>query len=154
VGDNSTERGDGSSAQIDTQAQAWPTIIMMALLRSLRWASLLGVVLTSAALHALIVYSVASISRISAMLLCIVVGLLGVYVAIRIEFDARLLDRLVHADRTQWRAFDAAMMRLGLLSSDQVGRSLAERLRGMRRLARLQIALLALQAVLLLVAAI
>jgi hypothetical protein len=152
VGDNPAERGKGAGAQCDTQDQEPQATIMAALLRSLRWASLLGVVLTGAV--PLIGYSTNSISSELLLALVFVVGLLGVYIAIRIEFDARLLDHYAHANFAQWRAFDAAMMQLGLLASDKAGRGLAERLRGMRRLALLQIALLALQAALLLVAVI
>ncbi len=154
MGDNPAERGNDAGVRRDTQGLAWEAVIMMALLRSLRWASLLSVLLTSTALYALIAHSMGSIHHTWLMVITFVTGLVEVYVAIRVEFDARLLDRLADADRAQWRAFDAAMMQLGLLSPATAGRSLAERLRGMRRLARLQIALLALQAVLLLVAVI
>lgn len=154
MGDNPAERGNDAGVRRDTRGLAWEAVIMMALLRSLRWASLLSVLLTSTALHALIAQSMGSMHRTWLMVIAFVAGLVEVYVAIRVEFDARLLDRLADADREQWRAFDAAMMQLGLLSPATAGRGLAERLRGMRRLARLQIALLALQAVLLLVAVI
>ena len=83
-------------------------------------------------------------------ILTIGVGLVGVYLAIRIEFDARLFERLTNADAAQWRAFDAAMTRLGLMPSVKAGRPLAERIRGALRMARWHVAMLVAQIAILL----
>jgi hypothetical protein len=150
VGDNLSAQDSAAGAQSSVHSEAWSAIITAALLRSLRCVSLLSIALTGVAIHALTGHSIGSIAVKLFCLLTIEIGLVGVYLAVRIEFDARLFERLTNADAAQWRAFDTAMTRLGLMPSVKAGRPLAERISGALRMARWHVAVLVAQIAILL----
>lgn len=66
----------------------------------------------------------------------VVLGLYGLYLAIRVGLDAALFRHLADGDMA---GFDAAMMRQGLLPAAKAGRPVADRIAGARGLLRRQV---------------
>ena len=83
----------------------------------------------------------------AALALIIVIGAMQVYLAMRIEFDRRIFDRV--ADTPEgWSGFDHAMRELGLMRPAKGGRAPAARAAGLAALVRWHAGLLAAQLVL------
>jgi len=66
--------------------------------------------------------------------LSIILGLLGFWLAIRIEFDIRIF-KLLEDGRLTLEQFDEAALRLQLMPSGKAGRPIEQRRRGANRLA-------------------
>jgi hypothetical protein len=81
----------------------------------------------------------------------VVLGLVEVVLALRVDFDARALKRIALRPDGMIR-FDGALATLGLMPQDRAGRPMAERARGCLRLLRLQ-AIVAMAQVAVIVAA-
>ena len=73
-------------------------------------------------------------------------GLLAKYLAVRVAFDAALLNRCA-AEHMPTAEFDAAMRVLGLMSAKKTGRNWTDRCLGARRLLTLQAILLVVQTI-------
>lgn len=83
-----------------------------------------------------------------------VLGLVEVYLAVRVGFDAALFHRLAAApEMFDPGRLDRALSRLGLVPPDKIGRPMAGRIAGARRLLVWQGGLLGTQALLLMVGA-
>ena len=67
----------------------------------------------------------------------VVLGLVETLLALRVAFDAAALRRMAGHEDGALR-FDAAMLALGLMKPDHVGRPMADRAQGCLRLLRLQ----------------
>jgi hypothetical protein len=79
-----------------------------------------------------------------------VIGLIELFMAVRVSLDAALFRRLANdaqAERLDVAAFDAAMLALKLMSTGKAGQPIAKRFAGARRLLIIQGATLFLQVV-------
>jgi len=86
--------------------------------------------------------------------LVVLLGLIELYLAIRVSFDAALFRRLAAAPEGFDRArLDRALSRLGLIPEDKAGRPIVERIAGARRLLAWQGMTLAAQILLVLIGA-
>ena len=108
--------------------------------------------LTLAALMGLTVGLGIELGRLltAGLVLVAVTGLIELYLALRVGFDAALFHRLA-GDGNQrvpdLRNLDAALLKLGLLADTKSGRALEPRVSGARRLLFLQAAALVFQVV-------
>jgi len=78
------------------------------------------------------------------------VGVIELFMAVRVSLDAALFRRLAldaQAERLDVAAFDAAMLALKLMSSGKAGQPIAKRFAGARRLLIIQGATLLLQVI-------
>jgi len=79
-----------------------------------------------------------------------IIGLIELFMAVRVSLDAALFRRLANdaqAERLDVAAFDAAMLALKLMSAGKAGQPIAKRFAGARRLLIIQGATLFLQVV-------
>ena len=76
--------------------------------------------------------------------LIIAIGAVQVYLAIRIEFDRRIFERVVEAPQG-WSGFDDAMRKLELMPAAKMGRPPAARAAGLATLVRWHAGLLVAQ---------
>jgi hypothetical protein len=121
--------------------------IAAALLRQGRTINLASCCFTLAALAGALLGSSGAVPLVL-LLAAILLGMAQVYLAIRVGFDAALFDGLAQqaaGAKADLAAFDRAMLALGLLPAEKVGRDVAPRIVGARRLFSLQIAAMACQ---------
>jgi len=125
---------------------AWLAAVCAALLAQGQRIDALSRLLT---VGALLLAPFAPQNALAGLGLVVAAGILQLYLAIRVGFDAALFGRL--ADMTDLAGMDAALLQLALIPAAKAGRSLAPRLAGARRLLRGQRLALALQLAALLV---
>ena len=113
-----------------------------------RWSRLL----TIAALILLLATIMMGAPKI-VLALVVLVGIVEIYLAIRVGFDAALFERLREPAAMDLASLDAALVQLGLLPASRSGRPLDDRIAGARRLFYKQGAALAIQLAVLLCAA-
>lgn len=79
----------------------------------------------------------ASVATVPTAVGVALIGLLELFFAIRVSFDAQLFRRLSHdaaQDRLEINACDAALLALRLIPAGKAGRPLAKRMAGAKRL--------------------
>lgn len=120
---------------------------MAALLFQGRWLCIASLLTWLAALLGVIFVDWASTRMSVAVLLSLLAGLFQLYYAIRVDFDARLLQALAETGDAPSAAqrLDASLLNLGLLKSVRADRDWASRWRGARGLMRRQTLALILQ---------
>ena len=114
----------------------------------------LSLALTASSVLAFFAQALLQPHRIAMVLtmLAVLAGLAQLWFALRVGFDARAFRRLARGDADGGltvSAFDAAMGGLGLMPAEKERRPITQRVRGAMRLLGRQVALLLLQAVLL-----
>jgi hypothetical protein len=82
----------------------------------------------------------------AALALAVLVGLIELYLSIRVMLDAALFRQLATSSvAPDWETFDVALLRLRMLPPAKAGRSAEARMAGARRLLRAQGAVLVVQ---------
>ncbi|MEH6415798.1 hypothetical protein [Pseudomonas sp. CGJS7] len=110
---------------------------MAALLAQGRWLCVASLTLWASGLFGLALSTAVPGSQFALLMLSLAAGLLQLYYAVRVDFDARLLRALAEtggsgADAAQ--RLDAALRSMGLLKAGREGRDWASRWRGARSL--------------------
>jgi hypothetical protein len=121
----------------------------LALCLASRWLSAASLLVTAAAFAAAVAFPPASSIAAAALALVLAVGAVQVYLAVRIEFDRVIFDTV--RDAEGWKAFDAALVRLGWARAGTTGRTAEDRAAGLARLVRTSGVLFVAQLVLALV---
>ncbi len=130
-------------------AEAWIAQSAAALCRGARWPIALSLALAAVAASRL--FSDPRQASL-AMTLVLVAGLVQGYLALRIELDRRIFD-LFAANPSSAPGFDAALVEMGWSAASAAPRPMGDRVRGLRRLVGASMALLAAQALVLVIAA-
>ena len=133
---------------METASLQWSARVASALCAASRWcaAASLLMTLTAFALGAAAGEG-AEVGASAALALVVVIGALQIYLAMRIEFDRRIFERVAEAAQG-WDGFDQAMRELGLMAREKAGRPPAARAAGLATLVRWHAGLLAAQLVL------
>ena len=139
---------------MDPGLDEWMARSAVALCAASRWLSGAAVVLAVVALSAVHARPAARIAA-AAGLAVAAAGAVQVYLAVRIEFDRHVFAALARAREPgeAVKGFDGAMRALGMMPERKTGRTLADRVRGLRTLVRRAGWLFAVQLALSLVAA-
>lgn len=120
---------------IDPQHR-WQVLIAAALLRQGRWLAALALGLLLIALGSLVVaFAMGRAIWAVPHAISLLAGVVALWIALRVTFDADLFAALAQDDDLS--SFDQAMVRLGLLPVERVGRSLELRVQGAMRLLKL-----------------
>lgn len=129
---------------MDTSLQ-WSARVSSALCAASRWCSAASLLLMLAAfvLGATAAAQTEAATR-AGLALIIAIGAVQVYLAIRIEFDRRIFERVAEA-RQGWSGFDDAMRKVELMPAAKMGRSPAARAAGLAALVRWHAGLLGAQ---------
>ncbi|MGO1070131.1 hypothetical protein [Lysobacter sp. CA199] len=125
---------------------------MAALLAQGRWLCVASLTLWASGLFGLCLSTAVPGSQFALLMLSLAAGVVQLYYALRVDFDARLLRALARtgdgaADAAAARRLDAALSLLGLLKPGREGRDWASRWRGARGLLLRQASMLIVQLV-------
>jgi hypothetical protein len=131
-----THEAGASATSEQAPIAAFELRAMAALLAQGRWLCIASLLLWFAALLGLIFVPHPPLWQFAVGLLSLLAGLMQLYYAIRVDFDACLLRALAEPgdDARAAQRLDASLRALGLLKSARAGRDWASRWRGARGL--------------------
>lgn len=124
---------------MDDGPERWISRIAAALCAASRWVVAVAIALTVLAATRLLLIPPGDWLTKLGLALVVALGAVQLYLAVRIELDRRLFQRLAESAGVESRALaelDEAMQALRLQSPDRTGRSLADRAQGVLSLIR------------------